>query len=83
MDSQTVTFEIARTVEDKYLPAARAALEAVLEEKDRTPDAVVREITIEPAAEERSRPLHASVLHINCRVRPSQAQTSVVARQGG
>lgn len=62
----TKTFELTRTVRDEDVETAKEEIQAVLEDlQEQIPDAVVSEITTEPASEERSRPLRYSEVHMN------------------
>ena len=62
----TKTFEITTIVREEDAQTAKEQLQAVLDDlKEQVPEAVVSEITTEPATEERSRPLRYSELHVN------------------
>ena len=59
MSTETTTFHLSQTVEEKDGPAAREAMQAFLDDVTKhIPSAIVSEITTQPAAEDRSIALH-------------------------
>lgn len=62
----TRTFEITTTVRGEDVQAAKEQLQAILDDlRDQVPEAVMGEITTEPAPEERPKPLRYSEIHVN------------------
>ena len=62
----TKTFEMTMTVREEDVQTAKRQLQAFLDQiKEQIPEAVVNEITTQPAPEGRARSLRFSEIHIN------------------